>query len=402
MATATTNKLPNFGENATLDSSIVNDTSELKETGFQPNTTIQSSQMNTYIKIAINALRGIVDTLYRSAIEQGNIDANSKAQDWQTYLSEGLNDLIVTMMSENNAETATKLQTPRTINISGDATGTAQSFDGTKNVVIPVDVKKAAALDSTNVGDATHPVYFDANGKPVQVNQKIANDISGSADSMSSTNVGSSTNPVYFNENGVPQATGATLNKSINGNAATATKLANERTIELTGDVIGEVNFDGSQNVLINTTSVITNAIKMVTSNTGSDLQRGSSTNPVYFVNGVPQPTNLFFINSTRFQVIPINPNTHQFSLRRGILAGHTIEVLYKAESTSTVSNVVSFGIYTNFSTFSTPTTVIGIDENNNLYKLEDYISFIVIYKETNGNFVQVTTGTIYVREFQG
>ena len=402
MATATTNKLPNFGENATLDSSIVNDTSELKETGFQPNTTIQSSQMNTYIKIAINALRGIVDTLYRSAIEQGNIDANSKAQDWQTYLSEGLNDLIVTMMSENNAETATKLQTPRTINISGDATGTAQSFDGTKNVVIPVDVKKAAALDSTNVGDATHPVYFDANGKPVQVNQKIANDISGSADSMSSTNVGSSTNPVYFNENGVPQATGATLNKSINGNAATATKLANERTIELTGDVIGEVNFDGSQNVLINTTSVITNAIKMVTSNTGSDLQRGSSTNPVYFVNGVPQPTNLFFINSTRFQVIPINRTTHQFSLRQGILAGHTIEVLYKAESTSTVSNVVSFGIYTNFSTFSKPTTVIGIDENNNLYKLEDYISFIVIYKETNGNFVQVTTGTIYVREFQG
>lgn len=402
MATATTNKLPNFGENATLDSSIVNDTSELKETGFQPNTTIQSSQMNTYIKIAINALRGIVDTLYRSAIEQGNIDANSKAQDWQTYLSEGLNDLIVTMMSENNAETATKLQTPRTINISGDAVGTAQSFDGTKNVVIPVDVKKAAALDSTNVGDATHPVYFDTNGKPVQVNQKIDNDISGSADSMSSTNVGSSTNPVYFNENGVPQATGATLNKSINGNAATATKLANKRTIELTGDVIGEVNFDGSQNVLINTTSVITNAIKMVTSDTGSDLQRGSSTNPVYFVNGVPQTTNLFSINSTRFQFIPINPNTHQFSLRQGILASHTIEVLYKAESTSTISNVVSFGIYTNFSTFSTPTTVIGIDENNNLYKLEDNISYIVIYKETNGNFVQVTTGIIYVREFQG
>lgn len=33
---------------------------------------------------------------------------------------------------------ATKLATARTINVSGDATGTAQSFDGTKNIVIPI------------------------------------------------------------------------------------------------------------------------------------------------------------------------------------------------------------------------------------------------------------------------
>lgn len=33
---------------------------------------------------------------------------------------------------------ATKLATARTFNVSGDATGTAQSFDGTKNIVIPI------------------------------------------------------------------------------------------------------------------------------------------------------------------------------------------------------------------------------------------------------------------------
>lgn len=399
MATATTNKLPNFGENATLDSSIVNDTSELKETGFQPNTTIQSSQMNTYVKIAINALRGIVDTLYRSAIEQGNIDANSKAQDWQTYLSEGLNDLIVTMMSENNAETATKLQTPRTINITGDATGTAQSFDGTKNVVIPVDVKKAAALDSTNVGDATHPVYFDANGKPVQVNQKIDNDISGSADSMSSTNVGSSTNPVYFNENGVPQATGATLNKSINGNAATATKLAAARIIQLIGDVIGQVSFDGTKNVQINTTSVITNA-KQVVDNLGNPLTVGSTNVPVYFNNGVPEE-----LTETVFdkEWITINPNASGNFQMPGLstVKNGSIEVLFGESAVSTYPQ--SFGVvsYHDFGKF-TEVCSLSVDNNGNLFMLRYNGNSMSIYKDSGSGFVKLNSGIMYVKKLQG
>lgn len=398
MATATTNKLPNFGENATLDSSIVNDTSELKETGFQPNTTIQSSQMNTYIKIAINALRGIVDTLYRSAIEQGNIDANSKAQDWQTYLSEGLNDLIVTMMSENNAETATKLQTPRTINISGDATGTAQSFDGTKNVVIPVDVKKAAALDSTNVGDATHPVYFDANGKPVQVNQKIDNDISGSADSMSSTNVGSPTNPVYFNENGVPQATGTTLNKSINGNARTATKLATARIIQLIGDVIGQISFDGTENVQINTTSVITNA-KQVVDNLGNPLTVGSTNVPVYFNNGVPEE-----LTETVFdkEWITINPNASGNFQMPGLstVKNGSIEVLFGESAVSTYPQ--SFGVvsYHDFGTF-TEVCSLSVDNNGNLFMLRYNGNSMSIYKDSGSGFVKLNSGIMYVKKLQ-
>lgn len=45
-----------------------------------------------------------------------------------------------------NAETATKLETPRTIAISGAVTGTATSFDGSKNISIPT-----TAVDGTKV-----------------------------------------------------------------------------------------------------------------------------------------------------------------------------------------------------------------------------------------------------------
>lgn len=389
MATATTNKLPEFAtepQDNTFDEEIIDKSSELEETGFVPNTTIRSSQMNTYMKMMIESLRGIVDVLYRQAAAQGEIKANSTAQEWQNYIQKGLTDLIektkvneaihadeatnVDAITNNdsgnnanvkfsigdqsfsktvnnvansnacsgNAASATKLKNARTINISGDAAGTAQSFDGTGNVTIPVDVKKSAALDSTNIGDATHPVYFDANGKPVEVNQKIANDTSGKADTagtadeavklqtprnialtgdatgttsfdgsadatitvdvnhaaaLDSKNIGNSTNPVYIDANGKPQATGSSLSKSITGNAGTATKLQTPRNIALTGDVVGNANFDGSGNIAIETSTTIANAKSMVTS-TGGLLNAGKQQKPVYFSNGIPTQVNMF------------------------------------------------------------------------------------------------------------
>lgn len=389
MATTTTNKLPEFAtkpQDNTFDEEIIDKSSELEDTGFVPNTTIRSSQMNTYMKMMIESLRGIVDGLYRQAAAQGEIKANSTAQDWQNYIQKGLTDLIektkvneaihadeatnVDAITNNdsgnnanvkfsigdqnfsktvnnvansnacsgNAASATKLKNARTFNISGDATGTAQSFDGTGNVTIPIDVKKSAALDSVNIGDATHPVYFNNEGKPVKVNQKIANDTSGKADTagtadiavklqtprtisidgdatgsasfdgsadatitvdvnhaaaLDSKNIGSSTNPVYIDANGKPQATGSSLSKSITGNAGTATKLQTPRNIALTGDVVGNANFDGSGNIAIETSATIANAKSMVTS-TGDLLNAGKQQKPVYFSNGVPVQVNMF------------------------------------------------------------------------------------------------------------
>lgn len=213
MATAK-NKLPTFGTNASVDSSIVNGTSELANTGFQANTIIRSAQVNTYLKVLMNNVNGLIDAIYNAGASQGEISATSSSDDVKNYITAGLSKIIAGTKVDNaihadeatNADEATKLETARTISLTGDATGEV-SFDGTDNAEITVDVAKSAALDSTNVGDATHPVYFNDTGKPVVCSDTIANNISGNAASANklNTNVGNSKTPVYFS-GGVPVA----------------------------------------------------------------------------------------------------------------------------------------------------------------------------------------------------
>jgi len=56
---------------------------------------------------------------------------------------------IAAMVSAGQAAGAAKLTTPRTIALSGGATGTATSFDGTQNIAIPVTAVAASALTGT-------------------------------------------------------------------------------------------------------------------------------------------------------------------------------------------------------------------------------------------------------------
>jgi hypothetical protein len=67
----------------------------------------------------------------------------------------------VTGSVSGNAGSATKLATARTVNVSGDVTGTAQSFDGSTNITIPTaitadsivnaDINSAAAIADTKL-----------------------------------------------------------------------------------------------------------------------------------------------------------------------------------------------------------------------------------------------------------
>ena len=94
-----------------------------------------------------------------------------------------------------NAASATKLRTPRALNLSGAVTADAATFDGTADATINVKT-----LDATKL-KGTAPV-------------------------------------------------------STTGNAATASKLTSPRTISLTGKAAGSTSFDGSANATINVTSV--------------------------------------------------------------------------------------------------------------------------------------------------
>jgi len=126
-----------------------------------------------------------------------------------------------------NADTATKLATGRTIDITGDITATAVLFDGSSNIAISASVdNNSHTHTSSNITDASST---NAASKIVQ------RDGSGNfaAGTITATRF---TGPV----------TGA-----VTGNASTATKLANSRTITLAGDASGSVSFDGSGNVTL-------------------------------------------------------------------------------------------------------------------------------------------------------
>ena len=70
----------------------------------------------------------------------------------------------------------------------------------------------------------------------------------------------------------------STINANTTGNAATATKLATARAIQLSGDVTGTADFDGSGAINISTT-IAANSVALGTDTTGSyvsDLTAGS------------------------------------------------------------------------------------------------------------------------------
>ena len=135
-----------------------------------------------------------------------------------------------------NASTASKLVTAQTINVSGDVTGTAQSFDGSAAITIPTaiaagvivnaDINAAAAIADTKLATIS-----------------TAGKVSNSATTATSANTASAI--VARDTNGDFSAGIVTANLSGNANtASSAAKLTTARKIN-------GVNFDGSADITI-------------------------------------------------------------------------------------------------------------------------------------------------------
>lgn len=94
-----------------------------------------------------------------------NLGANN-TQNLGTSSSKWANVYATTFTGalSGNASTATKLATARTIGVSG-VTGTAQSFDGSKNIVIPITAVPASLITGT-VASATKATQ-DGNGSTI-------------------------------------------------------------------------------------------------------------------------------------------------------------------------------------------------------------------------------------------
>jgi hypothetical protein len=135
-----------------------------------------------------------------------------------------------------NAGTATKLATARTINVSGDVTGTAQSFDGSADISIPTAITAGSIVDAdintaANISDTKLATISTAN--------KVSN----------SATTATSANTAF-----------AIVARDANGNFS-----ANQITANLTGNVTGNAtNVSGTVAILNGGTGASTAAGALV------------------------------------------------------------------------------------------------------------------------------------------
>ena len=143
------------GADLTPDSSRkVNVTVPTKVSELTNDSGFKTTDNNTTYTLAAN---GVSQTNGSAAIRltaggsgSGNQDLKIKGAGIATVTTDASGVLVVTVNAPSNvsgnAGTATKLQTERTIAISGGATGTATAFDGSKNISIPVTSLNAMQL----------------------------------------------------------------------------------------------------------------------------------------------------------------------------------------------------------------------------------------------------------------
>lgn len=179
-----------------------------------------------------------------------------------------------------NAGTATKLQTARTIAITGDATGAATAFDGSKNVTITATIPTMGAATASSAGTKGLVPAPDANKQgyylrgdgtwAVPTNNRVGQYVM--ADNVEYPLLAKRTNAAvnttdYSNfaaavtlNPSLGQITAKTFKGALSGNAATASKaaaLTTARTIAIGGAVTGiATSFNGTANITINTTAV--------------------------------------------------------------------------------------------------------------------------------------------------
>ena len=141
-----------------------------------------------------------------------------------------------------NAGTATKLKSAVTIGLSG-VTATAQDFDGSEDVTIPITAVPASIVSGLATV-ATSGKYSDLSGLPT-----IYGPSSTTPKAAGTAAVGTGTTFARADHVHPAQTT-------ITGNAGSATKLASAVDIKLSGGATGTGSFDGSGDTTINVTAL--------------------------------------------------------------------------------------------------------------------------------------------------
>ena len=165
-----------------------------------------------------------------------------------------------------NAGTATTLQTPRTISLSGDVSGSV-SFNGSANVDIAATVQpNSVALGTDTTGNYMSDL---TQGTGVTITHTPGE---GSNATIAIGQAVATSSSVTFAQVSAP------VTGNLTGNASTATTLETGRTIALSGDVSGSVSFNGSADATISAI-IQPNSVALGTDTTGNyvnDITQGT------------------------------------------------------------------------------------------------------------------------------
>ena len=217
-------------------------------------------------KLASNSISfdGANIALGGSVSIQGTADQVSIAQVGGAYTI-GLPESILV-----NAQTASSLLSPRQIALSGAVSGSV-NFDGSANVEISTSIANGSVANAKLTNSS-----IAVNGTSISLGGSL--DIQGTVSEVSVSTDGSTLTIGLPNE----------ISADLLGNADTATlatqalSLSTARTISLSGDVVGSVNFDGSANVDIVSTIQVASVENSMLANSklvfnGGDVNLGDS-----------------------------------------------------------------------------------------------------------------------------
>jgi hypothetical protein len=249
----------------TLDNSNINDIGDVTITSAQTGDVLRWNG-TAWINDPINLGTDTVGDYVQSIVAGTGVTLSNNSGEGATptvaigqavATSSSVTFAAVTAPVIGNASTANSLQTARTIEVSGDVSGSA-SFDGSQNINITTAVQpNSVALGTDTTGDyvtslvaGTGVTLSNNSGESASPTIAIGQEVATSS-SVSFAHV-------YGNVTG-----------NLTGNASTAAALQTSRTISLTGDVSGSVTFDGSGDASI-TTAVQPNSVALGTDTTGN------------------------------------------------------------------------------------------------------------------------------------
>ena len=172
----------------------------------------------------------------------------------------------------------------------------------------------------------------------------------------------------------------AVFTGNVVGNASTADKLLVARKIELTGDVIGEVNFDGSQAIQISTT-IQPNSVALGTDTTGN------------YVAGISGTTNQITVTGSGSESAVVTVGLpDNVEVVGDLKVGGNLNVVGTVNSVNTTQvNIVDNKINLNTNFTGSPTTDAGIRVERG-----DAADVEVLWNETDDKWTLTNDGTNY------